>query len=107
MIGIADIAFDEEHVVQSVEVVLVACIGQQVEDDDLVLGCDLAAIMDEARADIAGRCGQMADRGRIDGKRDVLFALGLVDCGIGSGVEDHLRLHFPRYGKDGGRVRDV
>jgi len=56
-IGIADIAFDEEHVVQPVEVVLVACIGQQVEDDDLVLGCDLAAIMDEVGANEARAAG--------------------------------------------------
>ena len=56
-IGVADVADDELHAVQPVEIGAVARIGQRVEHDDAVLGMGLAPMMHEVRADEAGAAG--------------------------------------------------
>ena len=56
-IGMADVALDQLDPVEPVEVRAVPRIGEQVEDDDAVVGRDRAPVVDEVGADEAGPAG--------------------------------------------------
>ena len=50
---------------------------------------------------------EVAGRGRVDPESKLLLGLGLVDCGIGRGVDDDLRTDFAAALGDGIRVGEI
>jgi len=67
----------------------------------------IRGVVDDQRSARGRLLAEQAGSGGVYGPRQIGLGLGLVDCRVGSGVHDHMRLHLAHGASDGSGIREV